>query len=164
MDATIRSKIPYENTGMVTTIQKDSGMVATIQSKESCINNPRNLDFYNLSQGLESRFVHCIISNMTINVLKSSILENHLITNQWCEPLTSARETTSNVNGSQGNASTIHKVWRMIWSRTLVKSIDQRPMMQAYRRMRRTCDWGVQAPRYPKGVSISTSWIMSWCR
>ena len=27
---------------------------------------------------------------------------NHLITNQWCEPLTSAREITINVNDSQG--------------------------------------------------------------
>jgi hypothetical protein len=27
---------------------------------------------------------------------------NHLITGQWCEPLTSAREITINVNDSQG--------------------------------------------------------------
>ena len=27
---------------------------------------------------------------------------NHLITSQWCEPLTSAREITINVNDSQG--------------------------------------------------------------
>lgn len=101
---------------------------------------------------------------MRINVLKSSILGNHLITSQWGEPLTSVRETTSNVNGSQGIIGTIHKVWRMIWSGTLLKSPDWRPMMQVYHRMRRTFHWGMQAPSYPKGVSRSTSWIMSWCR
>lgn len=30
---------------------KDSGMVTTIQSKESCINNPRNLDLCKISPG-----------------------------------------------------------------------------------------------------------------
>ena len=115
-------------------------------------------------QGLESQPDHCTISNMRIDVLKSSTLENHLGTGQWCELLASARDTTSNVNGSQGTASAIHKVWRMIWSRTLVKSPNRRPMMKACRRARRTFHWGMQAPRYQKGFSRSTSRIMSWSR
>ena len=35
---------------------------------------------------------------------------NDLITSQGCEPLTSARETTNNDNGSQGTSSTIYEV------------------------------------------------------
>lgn len=36
---------------------------------------------------------------------------NNLIIDQWCEPLTSVRETTNNDNGSQGTPSTIYEVW-----------------------------------------------------
>lgn len=46
-----------------------------------------------------------------MNVSKSNILESHFITSQWCEPLTGARETTNNDNGSQGTSSTIHRMW-----------------------------------------------------
>ena len=51
---------------------------------------------------------------------------NHLITDQWHEPLTSVRETTTNDNGSQGTPSRIYEVWisdmklnthRIIWSK-----------------------------------------------
>ena len=48
--------------------------------------------------------------------------------------------------------------------RTPVESSDQRPMMKTSSRTPRTYHWGMQAPRYLKGVSKSTSWIMSWSR
>jgi len=41
-------------------------------------------------------------SNMRMHVSKLNMLENHLITIQWCGPLTGTRETTSNDNCSQG--------------------------------------------------------------
>ena len=30
---------------------------------------------------------------------------------QWGEPLTSARETANNDNGSQGTSNTVHEMW-----------------------------------------------------
>ena len=101
---------------------------------------------------------------MWIDVLKSNMLENHLITGQWCKPLTSVREITHNFNRSQGTTSTIHGIWIVSWSWTLAKSPDRRPMMWTCRWMRRTCHYGMQALRYQKGVSRSTSQIMSWSR
>lgn len=134
LDATIQSKIPQKVSGMVTAIRtrlkEDSGMVIAIQSKESCMNHPTQLGLMQSEpRVLNPQYDHGTISNMWIDVLKSSILENHLITGKWCESLTSARETTSNVNGSQGTTTTIHKVWRMSWSRTLVESPDRIPLM-----------------------------------
>ena len=46
-----------------------------------------------------------------MNVLKSNMLRSHLITGQWCESLTSVKETTNNDNGSQDTGSTIHGMW-----------------------------------------------------
>jgi len=66
------------------------------------------------AQGFESKPNQGTNFNMQIDVLKSSILENHLITSEWCKLLTTVRETTSNANGSQGTTSIIHEVWRMI--------------------------------------------------
>lgn len=39
---------------------------------------------------------------MRINVLKSNMLANHMITDQLCGSLTGMRETMSNDNGPQG--------------------------------------------------------------
>ena len=44
------------------------------------------------------------------------------------------------------------------------KSFNQRLVMSTYRRKQETCHWCMQASRYWKGVSKSTSWIMCWCR
>ena len=55
---------------------------------------------------------------------------NHLITNQWCELLTSVRETTSNVNGSQ---STQYNPWNVNeWAEVehVTESFDRRSLMQ----------------------------------
>ena len=46
-----------------------------------------------------------------MNVLKSNMLGSCLITGQWYELLTSARETTNNDNVSQDTGSTIHRMW-----------------------------------------------------
>ena len=54
---------------------------------------------------------------------------NHLITGQWCEPLTSAREITINVNDSQGTLVRSNECEWMSWSQTSVESSDQRSMM-----------------------------------
>ena len=44
---------------------------------------------------------------------------NHLITSQWCELLTSAREITINVNDSQGTLVQSTKCEYIFWCRTL---------------------------------------------
>ena len=44
---------------------------------------------------------------------------NHLITGQWCEMLTSAREITIDVNDSQGTIVQYTKCEYMIWCRAL---------------------------------------------
>lgn len=44
------------------------------------------------------------------------------------------------------------------------KYFGRRPMMSTCHHKRETCHWCMQASRYWKGVSKSTSWIMSWCR
>jgi hypothetical protein len=51
-------------------------------------------------------------------------VSNHLITGQWCEPLTSAREITINVNNSQGTLVHSNECEWMSWSRTYVESSD----------------------------------------
>ena len=126
--------------------KRTHGMVAAIHLKNHVYNHewlitPRNLDFCDRSLGscAPTPPNQSTNSNMWIDVLKSNMLENHLITGQWCESLTSARETTHNVNGSQGNTSTIHEMWIVSWNQTPVKSPDWRPMMWTHRRMRRTC-------------------------
>ena len=154
MDATIRMKGSceidpwYGNNHPYREDQNERthSMVTTI-----CLNNhvynhewlitPRNLDFCDQSLGscAPTPPDQSKNSNMWIDVLKSNMLENHLITGQWCEPLTSARETTHNVNGSQGTTSTIHGIWIVSWSRTPVKSPDRKPMMWTSRWMWRTC-------------------------
>ena len=93
-------------------------MGVTIRLKKHVYNHewiitPRNLDFCNLSPGscTPTQPNQSTNSNMWINVLKSSMLESRLITDQWCEPLTSVRETTNNDNCPQGTISTIHRIW-----------------------------------------------------
>ena len=54
---------------------------------------------------------------------------NHLITGQWCELLTSAREITINVNDSQGTLVHSNECEWMSWSRTSMESSDQRSVM-----------------------------------
>ena len=104
------------------------------------------------------------ISSMRIYELKSNMQENHLITSQWWKLLTYGRETTNDDDGRQGTKGTINKMWKMIWHGTSAESLDRRPMMWNLHRMRKTCHWGMQAPRYQKGVFRSNSWIMSWSR
>ena len=38
------------------------------------------------------------------------------------------------------------------------------PLMLTYHQKRQTCHWCMQASRYWKGISKSTSWIMCWCQ
>ena len=62
---------------------------------------------------------------------------NHLITGQLCEPLTSAREITINVNDSQDTLYNLLSVNRCSDVEHLVDSIDQRSMMWTYVKSKR---------------------------
>ena len=145
-------------------------MVAAIQSVSHVTNhkNPKNhsLDYKRQNPGscAPSRPEQSTISSMWISELKSNMQEHRLITSQWWKLLTDARGTTINANGHQATTGTIYGMWTMSWHRTPIESLNQRPMMKTSRRMRRTCHWGMQAPRYRKGVSRSASRIMSWSR
>jgi hypothetical protein len=55
--------------------------------------------------------------------------KSHLITGQWCEPLTSVREITINVNDSQGTLVHPNECEWMSWSQTSLESFDHRSMM-----------------------------------
>ena len=172
MNATIQIKGSYEidpRYGHSHPYREDQnkrthGMVAAIHLKNHVYNHewlitPRSMEFCDRSPGSYAATPpdQSTNSNMWIDVLKSNMLENHLITDQWCELLTSAKETTNNDNGSQGTTSTIHGMWTVIWHRTPAESLDRRPIMWTCHRMRRTCHWGMQALRYRKGVSRPTS-------
>ena len=126
MDATIRIKGSYEidpRYGCNHPYREDQNkrthdMVTAIRLKNHLYNHewlitPCNLDFCDRSPGscAPTPPDQSTNSNMSIDVLNSNMLENHLITGQWCELLTSAIETTHNVNGSQGTTSTIHGMW-----------------------------------------------------
>ena len=145
-------------------------MVAAIQSVSHVTNhnNPQNrsLDYNRQNPGscAPSRPEQSTSSSMRISELKSNMQEHRLITSQWWKLLTDVRGTTINANGPQGTTATIYGMWKMSWRWTPAESLDRRPMMKTSRRMRRTCHWGMQAPRYQKGVSRLASWIMSWSR
>ena len=69
-------------------------------------------------------------SNHVSKFLEDEHGRNHLITGQWCEILTSVRETTSNVNGSQ---NTLYNPWNVNeWAKFqhVTESFNQRSMMQ----------------------------------
>ena len=54
---------------------------------------------------------------------------NHLITGQWCEPLTSVMEITNDNNDSQG-IIVHYDEWEWIsWSQESTESLDQTSMM-----------------------------------
>ena len=143
-------------------------MVAAIQSVSHVNNhnNPQNrsLEYnrHNPGSCAPSRPEQSTSSSMRICELKSNMQEHRLITSQWWKLLTDARGTTINSNGPQGTRGTIYGMWTVIWRRTPAESLDRRSIMKTSRRMRRTCHYGMQAPRYQKGVSRPSSWIMSW--
>ena len=143
-------------------------MVAAIQSVSHATNhkNPknRNLDsnWQNPGSCAPYRPEQSTSSSMRISELKSNMQEHRLITIQWWKLLTYARGTANNDNGPQGTIGTIYGMWTMSWRWTPAESLDRRPMMKTSRRMLRTFHWGMQAPRYQKGVSRLASWIMSW--
>ena len=112
----------------------------------------RSLDYnrHNPGSCAPSRPKQSTSSSMRICELKSNMQEHRLITSQWWKLLTDARETTNNSNGPQGTTGTIYGMWTVSWRRTPVESLDRRPMMKTSCRMRRTCHWGMQAPRYHK--------------
>jgi len=103
--------------GMGATIQitriiiniKSHSMVITIHIVETCVHswttyNSMQPESFRQDSGscATSRPDQSMNSNMWMNVLKSNMIENHLIISQWCGPLTGTRETTNNDNGSQG--------------------------------------------------------------
>ena len=145
-------------------------MVAAIQwmSHVNNQNNPQNRSLDSNRQNprscAPSRPEQSTSSSMWISELKSNMQEHRLITSQWWKLLTDARGTTINSNGPQGTTGTIYSMWTVSWRRTPIESLDQRPLLKTSRRMRWTCHWGMQAPRYQKGVSRSASWIMNWSR
>ena len=126
MDATIRMKGSYKIDpwyGHNHLYREDQNKrthvtVTAIHLKNHVYNHewlitPRNLDFCDWSPGscAPTPPDQSTNSNMWIDVLKLKMLENYLMIGQWCEPLTSVRETTHNVNGSQGTTSTIRGMW-----------------------------------------------------
>lgn len=111
MDAVTQLIRPDNDKGMAATIHEDSGMVTSIQSKSHvCNHEPIHAvqTYVILVWGVETLTNHSTNSSMRTYVMKSSMTESRLITGQWWEPFTSARETTNNFNGSQGTANTIH--------------------------------------------------------
>ena len=55
---------------------------------------------------------------------------NHLITGQWCKPLTSVGETTRNVNGSQSTQYSPWNVNEWVGVEHFVESFDRKSMMK----------------------------------
>ena len=62
---------------------------------------PHSLDGGNYIHGLDFFFLKQYESIHVIDCVEVEHGRNQLIIGQWCEPLTSVRETTNNENGSQ---------------------------------------------------------------
>lgn len=78
-------KIIYNDKGMVATIHEDSVMVTAIQSKSHVCNHEpiyAAWTYVILVRGLETLTDLSTNSSMRTNVLKSSMIEIHLITDQ----------------------------------------------------------------------------------
>ena len=89
---------------------------------------------------------------------------NHLITGQWCEPLTSARDITINVNDSQGTLVQSIECEYMSWCQT-----PSRFYWWKVNDVNLCREWENLSIRHidlkvPNIVSKTISWMMSWCR
>lgn len=91
------------------------------------------------------------------------MLENHLITSQWCGPITGMRETTNNDNGPQGITVQSMNVSMKLRSNThgITRSKANNEDLSSAAK-----NWPLRHAnsKVLKGSSKSSSWIVSWSR